>query len=126
MEDKIKNKLYYSIKEVGEIVGVRTSTLRFWEKHFKILKPPRTDTKRRRYTKKDLEIAILINDILHNKGMKISGAKAIIRESELRKKLKEHGSLSDIKDEIIVIKDEINSVIKNLHKLKTSINENQE
>ena len=32
-------KLYYSIKEVAQMVGVSESTLRFWEKEFPYLKP---------------------------------------------------------------------------------------
>ena len=34
-------KLYYSISEVSEILGVTQSNLRFWEKEFKQLKPKR-------------------------------------------------------------------------------------
>ena len=32
-------KLYYSIKEVSEEVGVSESTLRYWEKEFPFLRP---------------------------------------------------------------------------------------
>ena len=125
MKTEFKDKLYYSIKEVSEIVGVKASTLRFWEKNFKILNPPRTDTKRRRYTKTDLEIALLIKDILHNRGMKISGAKTIIKESHLRKKLKEHNSFLDIKTEIIEIKREVTDVINHLQELESSLKNNR-
>ena len=37
-------KLYYSIKEVAEDVGVNESTLRYWEKEFPFLKPRRVDS----------------------------------------------------------------------------------
>lgn len=32
-------KLYYSIKEVAEMIGVNESTLRYWEKEFTFIKP---------------------------------------------------------------------------------------
>ena len=35
-------KLYYSIKEVAEMVGVSQSMLRFWEKEIPMLKPKTT------------------------------------------------------------------------------------
>ena len=35
-------KLYYSIKEVAEIVGVSESNLRFWEKEIPLIKPKTT------------------------------------------------------------------------------------
>ena len=48
-------KLYYSIKEVAEEVGVNESTLRYWEKEFPFLKPKVTSNKVRQYTEKDIE-----------------------------------------------------------------------
>ena len=120
MLTEYKKKLYYSISEVGNIVGVKTSTLRFWEKTFSILRPSRTNTKHRRYTHRDVEIALLIKDILHNRGMKIEGAKQIIKNSALRKKLKEHHGIDDIKKEILDIKEDVNSLLRNLESLESS------
>ena len=50
------NKLYYSIKEVAEMVGVNESTLRYWESEFPQLRPRTVaTTKVRQYTQKDIE-----------------------------------------------------------------------
>ena len=35
----LPEKLYYSIGEIAEAFGVKTSLLRFWEKEFELLKP---------------------------------------------------------------------------------------
>ena len=35
-------KLYYTIKEVAEMVGVSESNLRFWEKEIPLIKPKTT------------------------------------------------------------------------------------
>ena len=48
-------KLYYSIKEVGEMFGLNDSTLRYWEKEFPFLKPKVAGNKVRQYTDKDIE-----------------------------------------------------------------------
>ena len=48
-------KLYYSIKEVAEIVGVSESNLRFWEKEIPLIRPKTTGNNIRQYTDKDVE-----------------------------------------------------------------------
>ena len=48
-------KLYYSIKEVAQMIGVRECTLRYWETEFPHLKPKTTGQKVRQYTEKDIE-----------------------------------------------------------------------
>ena len=47
-------KLYYSIKEVAEEVGVTESTLRYWEKEFPFLRPKVGVNKVRQYSDKDI------------------------------------------------------------------------
>ena len=38
-KEKKVEKLYYSIGEVAEMLGVPVSTVRFWENEFEVLKP---------------------------------------------------------------------------------------
>lgn len=45
-----KLKLYYSIKEVAEMLGVSESMLRFWEKEIPMIKPKTTGNNIRQYT----------------------------------------------------------------------------
>ena len=47
-------KLYYSIKEVSEIIGVSESNLRFWEKEIPLIKPKTTGNNVRQYSEKDI------------------------------------------------------------------------
>ena len=71
-EDKVK---YYSIGEVSDILDVKESTLRYWEKEFKILKPQRTDSNRRIYSNEDIEaikkIMYLLNDLKYTIKIKL-------------------------------------------------------
>ena len=48
-------KLYYSIKEVGEMFGLNDSTLRYWEKEFPFLKPKVAGNKVRQYAIKSVQ-----------------------------------------------------------------------
>ena len=48
-------KVYYTIKDVAEIVGVTEPTLRFWETEFPHIKPKTTANKVRQYTMKEID-----------------------------------------------------------------------
>jgi len=64
MQDS-SQKLYWKISEVAEIVGVRPEQLRYWEKEHGLLRPLRKGGKRR-YTKKDIQIALMIKALQDN------------------------------------------------------------
>ena len=51
--------------------------LRYWEKEFKQIKPKKINN-RRYYSNKQVEIAKMINYLLKNKGMTISGVKNVL------------------------------------------------
>ena len=53
MDNKLK--LYYSIGEISNILGIKPSKIRFWEKEFEILNPQKNNKGNRRYTFKDLK-----------------------------------------------------------------------
>ena len=74
-------KLYYSIKEVAQMVGVSESTLRFWEKEFPYLKPKTNANNVRQYTEKDIEQVKLINNLVKVRGFKIAAARKFINEN---------------------------------------------
>lgn len=66
----MKEKVY-KIKELESISGVKSHTIRIWEKRYKLLSPVRTDTNVRRYTYDDFKKLVNIS-ILYNFGWKIS------------------------------------------------------
>jgi len=54
-KEKEITKLYYTIGEVAEMFDVKTSTIRFWENEFSILKPRKNKKGNRLFTPKDIE-----------------------------------------------------------------------
>ncbi len=84
----MSRKIYYSIGEVAEKLGLETHVLRFWETEFSELKPEKNRAGNRAYREKDIEIAEKIQFLLHSELFTIEGA---------RKKLKalKRISLSD-------------------------------
>ncbi|MBR4338775.1 MAG: MerR family transcriptional regulator [Bacteroidaceae bacterium] len=75
-------KLYYSIKETAQIVGVPESTLRYWEKQFHELQPRKTQGGARQYTKEDLSLLKLIAHLLKDKGLTIAFAKERLKSTK--------------------------------------------
>lgn len=61
----------YKIKDIEILTGIKSHTIRIWEKRYGILKPLRTTTKIRTYSDQDLK-EILNVAILNKNGWKIS------------------------------------------------------
>jgi DNA-binding transcriptional MerR regulator len=80
-EPKIE-KLYYTMGEVAEMFGINASTIRYWEKHFKHLKPKKNNKGNRQFTTKDIGDLKLIYHLLKERGLTIKGAQAKIKENK--------------------------------------------
>ena len=105
-------KLYYSIKEVAEEVGVNESTLRYWEKEFPFLKPKVTSNKVRQYTEKDIEQAKLIYNLIKVKGLKIAAARKYLSQNR-----KGAEKTSDVLETLISVRDQLKDLKKQLDTL---------
>ena len=68
-------KLYYSISEVSDLLGVKAHVLRFWETQFKMLRPKKARGGARRYKKRDIEILFDIKQLLYDQRFTIAGAR---------------------------------------------------
>jgi len=83
---------YKTIGEVAQEIGLRnkknkklsTHTLRFWEKHFKQIKPKILSGNRRYYSEKNIQYLKLIYSLLKNKGFTINGAKKALNDPSLK------------------------------------------
>ncbi len=80
MDDKLSKK-FYKIGDVAEILNVPTSTLRFWEKEFTVIKPKRNTKNIRVYTIKDIETIKMIYYLVKEKGLKLDAAQAMIKRN---------------------------------------------
>lgn len=105
-------KLYYSIAEVAEMLGLNQSNLRFWEKEFKQLKPRRNEKGTRFYTQKDIELIKQIMFLLNTQNLTLEGAKnklnqkgdAVSKQQQLAERLK------NIRKELIGLSNAFHSV----------------
>lgn len=105
-------KLYYSIKEVAEMVGVSESTLRYWEKEFPFLKPKVTSNKVRQYTEKDIEQVKLIYSLIKVKGFKIAAARKYLSQNRAGAE-----KSSEVLDTLISVRDQLKELKRQIDTL---------
>ncbi len=79
LKEKTIERVYWTIGEVAEQLGVNTSLLRYWEKEFGMLRPKRTGKGDRLYSKDDVAKIREIQVLLKQDGFTIEGAKAQLR-----------------------------------------------
>jgi DNA-binding transcriptional MerR regulator len=70
-----QGKLYYSISEVSDLVGVKPHVLRYWETQFKVIRPRKGRGGARMYRKRDVEMLFDIKELLYDQRFTIEGAK---------------------------------------------------
>ncbi|MEI6154996.1 MAG: MerR family transcriptional regulator [Deltaproteobacteria bacterium] len=103
MTSNIPDRMFYRIKEVCSITGLKPHVLRYWEQEFKDIKPVKSSRGQRLYKKKDLDVILAIKRLLYEQRYTIDGAKK---------------HMMDKKNMLVLehIKDELTEVIEILKK----------
>ena len=116
-ETTIPDKMFFKIGEVGNIAGVETHVLRFWESEFKQLKPTKNRKGQRVYQKKDIETVLHIKKLLYEKGYTIAGAKKWLKENSLESKRGEKENVvTGNREELLAIKKDLQDILSVLKK----------
>ncbi len=84
---EIPDKLYFRIGEVGRLCGVQPHTLRYWETEFGRLRPIKSDSGQRRYSRADVELILRIKDLLWGRKFTIAGARTALAKGEEKEQL---------------------------------------
>ena len=74
-------KLYYSISEVAEMLGVSETLLRYWEKEFPSIAPKKSGRNVRQYTQEDIREVRLVHHLVKERGMKLASARIALKNS---------------------------------------------
>ena len=106
MSDNNKMKLYYTIREVAEMMELPEHTLRFWEKEFSALNPKKTNGGIRQYTQQDIELVRLIHHLVKEQGLTIKAARERLKISKQQVVNRQDivARLKSIRTELIEIK----------------------
>jgi DNA-binding transcriptional MerR regulator len=95
------DKVYYKIGEVSRIAGLPSYVIRFWEQEFVKIRPHRTPSGQRLYTRRNIEVILEIKHLLYDKKYTIEGARQHMRSYRYRAT---PSVLSDIRQELEEIK----------------------
>ena len=106
-------KLYYSIKEVAEMLGVSESMLRFWEKEIPMLKPKTTGNNVRQYTEADIENVKAVYNLVKVRGFRLAAARKMLKEN----KQAVEGN-ARLMESLIKVRDELKELKKRLDYLE--------
>ncbi len=100
-------KVIFTIGEVAEMIGEKTSMIRYWENNFDILKPQKNKKGNRLFTKDDIETVRLIHYLVKERGMTLKGAQQKLKENkdETIHNFEIVKRLQTIKEELIGIRD---------------------
>jgi len=83
MTSTIPDRMFYRIKEVCSITGLKPHVLRYWEQEFKDIKPVKSSRGQRLYKKKDLDIIFTIKRLLYEQRYTIEGAKKYMMKKNM-------------------------------------------
>jgi DNA-binding transcriptional MerR regulator len=70
-----ETKLYRSISEVSELVGVKPHVLRYWETQFSMLRPRKNRAGNRMYRPEEIQLLMQIRELLYQRRFTIAGAR---------------------------------------------------
>ncbi len=102
---EIPDKLYFRIGEVSKIAGLPTYVLRFWETEFPRIRPKRTASGQRLYTRTDIELVLKIKHLLYEKKFTIQGARQHLSARAGKKKTPAKQMLQGLHSELKSIRD---------------------
>ena len=111
-DPKQPKKVYYSIREVAEMFGVKESLLRYWEKDFPQICPQTKTSKVRQYTQRNIDQIALIYNLVKVRGFKLAAAKKMLQENRdgADKTAKMLDLLFSVRDELQLLKKQLDAI----------------
>lgn len=92
------DQLYYTIRQISEVLGENPHIIRYWEKSFPVIRPDKTKTGQRRYRARDLAALQGIRRMVREEGLTVEGVK---RRLQHKKRLVEQAdSLAAVREDV--------------------------
>lgn len=83
--NKLNERIFFSIREVSDLLGVRDYVLRYWEQEFPQLNPQKGRGGRRKYVAEDIALLRKINRLLYVEKYTIKGARQVLARGKAPK-----------------------------------------
>jgi DNA-binding transcriptional MerR regulator len=113
---QIPDKLAFKIGEVADLLGVKTYVLRYWETEFEAIRPEKSKNNQRVYTRKDVEVLMMIKKLLYRERFSIEGARAALKR--LRKDTKKTKVIMGAAVQLEELRDRAQDLLLDLQRLK--------
>lgn len=88
----IPDKLFFAIREVGELCDVEPHVLRYWESEFHHIRPVKKSGNRRFYRQRDIYSILQIKHLLYDLNFTIKGAKKRLQQGDMDELVEQHSS----------------------------------
>ncbi len=82
----LADKIFFKISNVAAMAGIEPHVLRYWESEFDELKPRKSRTGRRLYSRSNVETVMEIRSLLYDEGFSIAGAKKRLQKRKKTEK----------------------------------------
>lgn len=113
LNPKKELKMYYSISEVADMLGVSETLLRYWEKEFPTIAPKKVVRNIRQYTKEDISQIRVVYNLVKVRGLKLSAARDVLRHNRKGEERTDEviERLQAIREELVAIKKELDGLV---------------
>jgi len=100
-------KLYYTISEVADQLGVNQSLLRFWESEFTELRPTKNARGVRMYRQEDIDLLKRIKYLTKDCGFTLDGAREQLHTPDASNKMQLIDTFKDIRAFLVNLKSQL-------------------
>ena len=106
-------KLYYSIGEVAEMLGVSETLLRYWEKEFPNIAPKKAGRNIRQYSQEDIQQVRLVHYLVKVKGMKLAAARRALETTrdDVNRNVEVVTRLQAVREELAQLKKALDGLV---------------
>ena len=105
-------RLYYSISEVSDMIGVKPHVLRYWETQFKMLRPKKGRGGARMYRKRDVEVLFEVKQLLYENRFTIAGARRkLLDERQSKEQMELTFARTDREEMIRALRKDLESLL---------------
>jgi len=117
------SKLYRSISEVSDLVGVKPHVLRYWETQFGMLRPRKNRAGNRMYRPDEVKLLLQIKELLYARRFTIAGARRRLLDDRKEEMPQVEMGFADAEKKLLLheVKTELNSLLQRLRERVTAL-----
>lgn len=110
------SKLYRSISEVSDLVGVKPHVLRYWETQFSMLRPKKNRAGNRMYRPEEIKLLLHIKELLYDRRFTIAGARRRLLDQRKEGSPQVEIGFAEAEKKLVIheVKDELRQILTRL------------